>query len=65
MFGLATTTGETLACHVPKKLDAPGWAKIVDSRLGPFLKKAYPRQRIKTILLDLQGDIAEALVGRL
>ena len=41
-----------LVCHVPKNVDAIIWAKIVDRTVGPFMKKAYPDKRLKTILLD-------------
>ena len=52
VFGLTTTSGEMLVCHVPKTLDAIIWAKIVDRTVGPFMKNAYPDKRFKTILLD-------------
>ena len=54
VFGLTTSTGKMLTFMVGagKPWTAEKWAKKVDKRLGPFLKRCYPERTSFTILLD-------------
>lgn len=52
VFGLTTSTGLQLTCHVPLRFEAKHWIKLVNKRVGPFLKQAFPRRKTITILLD-------------
>jgi hypothetical protein len=52
VFGLTTSTGKQLHFKVPIPLNAAIWATFVKKRLGPFLKKAFPRLGSYNLLLD-------------
>ena len=64
VFGLTTSSGQQLICHVPARLDAKGWIKVLHKRVGPFMKEAFPNRKTCTILLDgetlLHTDDAKA-----
>ena len=64
VFGLTTSVGTQLICHVPSRLDSKGWVKILHRRVGPFMKEAFPNRSSCTILLDgetlLHTDVAKA-----
>ena len=46
IFGLTTSTGEQLICHVPSRLDAADWVRLVQRRVGPFMKAAFPTRGV-------------------
>jgi hypothetical protein len=54
LFGLTTSNGKSLCflAHTPYTTEL--WAADVKNRVGPFLKKAFPKRKSYEILLD--GD---------
>ena len=52
VFSITTSNGKTLAFCVPKPWSTEEWAKEVKNKVGPFLKKAFPRLRSYQILFD-------------
>ena len=52
VFGLTTTTGLLLICHVPSRLDSASWVKVLHRRVGRFMKRAFPNRSTCAILLD-------------
>ena len=52
VFGLTTSSGLSLLCHVPSQLRAADWVKLVKRRVGPFMLQAFPNRKKCTILLD-------------
>ena len=52
VFGLTTSTGASLVCHVPAKPRAADWVKLVKKRVAPFMQQAFPNRNMCTILLD-------------
>jgi len=52
VFGLTASNGKQLHFKVPSSLTAATWATFVKKRLGPFLKKTFPRLGSYNILLD-------------
>jgi hypothetical protein len=64
VFGLTTSNGKSLCFKVPTPYTTELWAKDVISKVGPFLKKAFPRLNSYEILLDgeplLHGPAAQA-----
>ena len=42
VFGLTTSTGASLICHVPTKFCAADWVKLIRRRLGPFMRGRAP-----------------------
>jgi hypothetical protein len=67
VFGLTTSNGRKLCFLVPKPWTSADWAKEVKSRVGPFLKRAFPNKRSYQILLDgeklLHAPAAKAAMG--
>lgn len=63
VFGLTTSNGNSLCFKVPTPYTTELWAKDVVTKVGPFLKKAFPRLNSYEILLDgeplLHGDAAQ------
>ena len=64
VFGFTTSNGHTLAFLVPKPWSTAEWAKAIQARLVPFLRKAFPLRQTFQILLDgeklLHGPAAVA-----
>ena len=52
VFGLTTSAGASLLCHVPTQLRAADWVKLVKRRIGPFMRQAFPQRKTCTLLLD-------------
>lgn len=52
VFGLTTSTGASLVCHVPAKPRAADWVKLVKKRVAPFMQQAFPNRKMCSILLD-------------
>ena len=52
VFGLTTSAGESLLCHVPMSFRAADWVKLVKKRVGPFMRQRFPDRKSCTILLD-------------
>ena len=52
VFGLTTSNGKSLAFLIPSPWSAERWASLVDTKVKPFLKKAFPRCTTFHILLD-------------
>lgn len=52
LFGLTTSTGKICTFLVPKPWSAEVWAKRVEKKVGPFLKKCFPGKNAFQILLD-------------
>ena len=59
---MTTTNGKVFVCLMPTKPDSDDFVKMVDRKLGPFMQESYRYQRMKTLLLDLQGGASEAMV---
>ena len=49
VFGLTTSTGASLICHVPTKFCAADWVKLIRRRVGPFMREQFPDRRMSTI----------------
>ena len=68
VFGITTSKGQVLTCSVPSHPTAKDFIKLVDKRLGPFLKAAFPERTWKTILLDGESvfhtDEAKAMMRK-
>ena len=68
VFGLTTSTGASLAFLVPKPFTAEQWARELDKKVAPFLKKAFPRKQEFRLLLDgeklLHAPAAKAAMKR-
>ena len=64
VFGLTTSNGKMLHCCVPSPWTADVWAKLVKKRVGPFLKRSFPRLSAYRIILDsepiLHAPVAKA-----
>ena len=52
VFGLTTSNGKSLALLVPSPWSTEKWATMVRRRVGPFLKRSFPRRGQFQILLD-------------
>ena len=52
VFGLTTENGKGLYIPTPKPYDGTWWAKMIKSKVKPFLQKAYPGRSTFKILLD-------------
>lgn len=66
VFGLTTSTGLQLVCHLPTRFDSQSWVKLVRRRVGLFMRRAFPTRRCSTILVDgealLHTDEAKAVM---
>ena len=51
VFGLTTSNGKLLICRAPKNPDANDWIRLVEKRVGPFMREAFPGRARMTILL--------------
>ena len=45
VFGLTTSTGLQLICHVKARFTSHDWVKLVRQRVGPFLKRAFAAKK--------------------
>ena len=52
VFGLTTSTGQTLVIPSPLYPVAQDWIKMVRRRVAPFLRNAFPDLRVCRVLLD-------------
>jgi len=52
LFGLTASNGKILAFLVPPKYTGELWAKDVEKKVAPFLRKAFPGKTSFRILLD-------------
>ena len=52
VFGITTSAGDELICHVPRHPIFEDWVKLVKKRVGPFLQSCFPNLKVRTILLD-------------
>lgn len=52
IFAMTTSNGKMFACLIPKPFDKYQWARIVTTKLGPFLKRAFPNRRTFKLLVD-------------
>ena len=42
VFGLTTSNGRTLICHVPLHFDSRGWVGLVRRKVGGFSERSFP-----------------------
>ena len=67
-FGFTTSNGQSLAFLVPKPWSTEGWAKLINTRVAPFLKKAFPGRARFQLLVDgenlLHGPAAKAAFAK-
>lgn len=54
-FGFTTSNGQSIAFLLPNPWNHQQWAKLINSKLAPLLKKAFPARRDFQILLDGEG----------
>jgi len=52
VFGFTTSNGKILAFLVPEPYSGDKWARDVDNKVAPFLKKCFPGKTSFRILLD-------------
>ena len=52
VFGLTTSNGKCFAVLIPSPWDGHVWARLVRTKLIPFLRKTFPTRRSFKILLD-------------
>ena len=52
IFGLVTSTGKKLAVPCPTPMNTASFAELVRKKVGPFLKRSFPRKQSVQILLD-------------
>ena len=52
LFALTTSNGQVLTILIPKPYNKHVWAGLVNTKLAPFLKRAFPEKRSFMILLD-------------
>jgi len=52
VFGFTTSNGKICAFLVPAKYTGEKWAKDIDRKVAPFLKKCFPGKTSFRILLD-------------
>ena len=52
VFGLTTSNGKVLNCITKRNPESKDFCKLIDNRIGPFMKAAFPDRRWNTILLD-------------
>ena len=52
VFGFTTSNGKVCAFLVPPSYTGEKWAKDIDKKLAPFLKKCFPDRTSFRILLD-------------
>ena len=64
VFGLTTSSGKSLCFLVPPGYTTEKWAGDVKKRVGPFLKRSFPRLSSFQVLLDgeplIHGPAAKA-----
>ena len=64
IFGLTTSNGKKLVFLVKKPWKSEDWAKMIEEKVTPFLKNAFPNRSSFTILLDgeklLHAPVAKA-----
>ena len=62
---MVTSSGESLAFLVPQPWTTEAWAKEVDKKVAPFLKRSFPALKTFRILLDgeqlMHGPAAKAM----
>lgn len=68
VFGLTTSNGKSIAFSCPSPWNSVLWAALVDQKVNPFLKKAFPGKKKFHLLLDseplLHTDEAKASYTR-
>jgi transposase len=68
VFGLTTSSGKSLAFSCPSPWNSVLWAALVDQKVNPFLKRAFPGKKKFHLLLDseplLHTDEAKASYTR-
>ena len=52
IFAMTTSTGKILTFLIPKPFDNFMWARMVRTKISPFLQRAFPNRRTYTLLLD-------------
>ena len=52
IFGMTTSNGQMLAFLIPSPFDASVWAKLVRTKVAPFLRRSFPSRASFKILLD-------------
>ena len=66
VFGITTSTGESLVCPSPLHPTSADWTKIFTSHVAPFLQRVFPHRQRLTVLLDgekiLRTDEAKAVM---
>ena len=64
VFGITLATGQQLLCHVSYRFTSRELVKLVRTRIGPYVRAAYPSQVNLRILFDgeplLHANEAEA-----
>ena len=64
VFGLTTSNGRILCFCVGKPFTAKDWAKCIEKKVAPFLKRAFPERTSFTILLDGEQLLHEKAVKK-
>ena len=68
VFGMTTSNGKCLNMAVPQPWNSASWARMVTSKVGPFLKRSFPGRRKFLILTDgehlLHAPEAKAAMAR-
>ena len=68
VFGLTTSTGKVLNCITKQHPESKDFCKLVDNRIGPFMKAEFPNRRWNTLLLDgeplMHTDEAKAMLRK-
>jgi len=68
VFGFTTSNGKICAFLVPTNYTGEMWAKDIDKKVAPFLKKCFPEKSSFRILLDGEGllhkPVAKAAMRR-
>ena len=52
VFGMTTSSGKVLVTPSPLNPKSSDWIKILQSKVVPFLREAFPRRRTFVLLLD-------------
>ena len=68
VFGFTASNGRKLCFIVKKPWTSADWADLVKTRVGPWLKRTFPRKRSFVILLDgeklLHAPVAKAALSQ-
>ena len=52
VWGMTTSTGKLQAVKVEMPMDAEKFAELVRTKIGPFLKRSFPRRHAYQVLMD-------------